>query len=50
MHCKFYRSVELEKHYPVVGEPGQYYLTHFSKGDGKGRTIAQKTFNTITDT
>ena len=39
---KDYRSVQLEEHYTVVGEPGSYYLTHFSPEDGKGRTIAQK--------
>ena len=38
---KHYRSVQLEEHYTVVGEPGSYYLIHFSPEDGKGRTIAQ---------
>ena len=37
-----HRSVQLEEHYTVVGEPGHYYLTHFSPDDGKGRTIAQQ--------
>ena len=40
---KHYRSVQLEEHYTVVGEPGAYYLTHVSPEDGKGRTIAKKT-------
>ena len=47
---KFYRSVQLEDHYTMVGQPGEYYLSHFSTEDGKGRTIAQKIFNTIANT
>ena len=47
---KFYRSVQLEDHYTMVGQPGEYYLSHFSTEDGKGRTIAQKIFNTISNT
>ena len=47
---KFYRSVQLEDHYTMVGQPGEYYLFHFSTEDGKGRTIAQKIFNTIANT
>ena len=27
---KLYQSVQLEEHYTVVGEPGNYYLTHLS--------------------
>ena len=47
---KFYRSVQLEDHYTMVGQPGEYYLSHFSTEDGKGGTIAQKIFNTIANT
>ena len=47
---KHYRSVQLEEHYTVVGEPGSYYLTHFSPEDGKGRTIAQKLFDSFSGT
>ena len=36
--------------YTVVGEPGSYYLTHFSPEDGKGRTIAQKLFDSFSGT
>ena len=36
--------------YTMVGQPGEYYLSHFSTEDGKGRTIAQKIFNTIANT
>ena len=46
---KYYKSVQLEDHYTLIGEPGEYYLTHFSPEDDKGRTIAQ-IFNTIVDT
>jgi len=47
---KRYRSVELEEHYTVVGEPGSLYLNHFSPEDGKGRTIVQKLFDSICGT
>ena len=47
---KYYKSVQLEDHYTLIGEPGEYYLTHFSTEDGKGKTIAQKIFNNIVDT
>ena len=47
---KHYRSVQLEEHYTVVGEPGSYYLTHFSPENGKGRTIAQKLFDSFSGT
>ena len=47
---KHYRSVKLEEHYTVVGEPGSYFLTHFSREYGKGRTTAQKLFDSIRGT
>ena len=47
---RFYRSVQLEDHYTMIGQPGEYYLSHFSTDDGKGKTIAQKIFNTIANT
>jgi len=47
---KHYRSVELEEHYTVVGEPASFYLTHFSPEDGKGRTIAQNLSDSIRGT
>ena len=50
---KHYRSVQLEEYeeyYTVVGEPGSYYLTHFSPEDGKGRIIAQKLFDSFSGT
>ena len=47
---KHYRSIQLEDHYTLVGQPGQYYLSHFSTNDGKGRTIAEKIFETISGT
>ena len=45
-----YRSIELEEQCTIVGEPGSYYLTHFSHEDGKGRTIAQKLFDSMRGT
>ena len=47
---KYYKSVELEDYYTLIGEPGEYYLAHFSTEDSKGRTITQKIFNIIVET
>ena len=44
---KYYKYVQLEEYYTVVGEPGSCYLTHFSSKDGKARTIAQNLFKSI---
>ena len=41
---KLYQSVQLEKHYTLVGEPGTYYLTHLSPENGTGRIIAEEVF------
>lgn len=47
---KPYRSVQLEEHYSVVGEPGEYYLTHLTPINGKGRTIAEDIYKALKDT
>lgn len=47
---KYYRRVELEEHYVVVGEPGEFYLTHVSPEDGKGKTIAQAIYTALEHT
>lgn len=44
-NSKLYRAVQLEEHYTVVGEPGEYYLSHLSPSNGQGRTIAQEVYN-----
>ena len=41
---KHYRSVQLEEHYTLVGEPGTYYLTHLTTENGTGRAIAEKAY------
>ena len=50
LNDKHYKSVQLQEHYPVVGEPGSYYLTHYSSKDGKRKTIAQKLFDSMRGT
>ena len=35
-------TTALEEHFVLVGEPGQYYLTHLSPPNGKGRVLAQE--------
>ena len=47
---KQYRSVQLKKHYTVVGELGSCYLTHFFPEDGKSKTISQKLFDFLLGT
>ena len=47
---KSYQSMHLEEHYVMVGEPGEYYVTHFGTADGKGCSIADGIFSAIKDT
>ena len=47
---KLYKSVQLEEHYTVVGEPGAYYLTHLSQENGTRRTIAKEVYMSIKKT
>lgn len=39
---KFYRSVQLDGHNTVVGEPCEYCLNPFSPAEGKGRILAEE--------
>ena len=50
MDGKSYRRTELEKHYAVVGEPGEFYLTHLTLDYGKGVSIAKPLFSAIENT
>lgn len=47
---KLYRQTMLEEHYVVVGEPGEFYLTHVTPENGRGRIIAQALFEAIKTT
>lgn len=38
---KYYRNSVLEEHYVIVGEPGEFYLSHVIPEDGKGISIAK---------
>ena len=40
----------LEEHIVLVGEPGDFYLTHLSPENGRGETIANYVFNAINNT
>jgi len=44
---KIYQSTCLEEHIVMVGEPGEYYLSHVSTKDGKGRSIAYGIYSVI---
>ena len=50
LNGKSYRVKNLEEHYVIVGEPGEYYLSHVSPDDGKGQTIARAICNAIENT
>ena len=47
---KVYPTVELEEHYAVVGEPGEFYLSHLSPENGKGRYVAKAIFSLLEGT
>ena len=47
---KIYQSTCLEEHIVIIGEPGEYYLSHFSTEDGKGSSIAGGIHSVIKNT
>jgi len=46
---RYHRHVELEEHYVIVGEPGEFYLSHVAPTSGSGSAIAQSVFNFLKD-
>ena len=46
---KLFKSIEMEKYYVVVGQPGEFYLSHTSPKDGKNRAIAKCIYDFIKD-
>ena len=47
---KYYRKIQLEEHYVIVGEPGGFYVSHVSLENGKGITIVNSIGNSIENT
>ena len=47
---KIYQSTCLEEHIVMVGEPDEYYLSHFSTEDGKKSSIADGIYSAIKST
>ena len=48
---KHYRSMHLEEHYTVVGDPGTYYLPHFFfQKKAKADLLQKKLFDSFKDT
>ena len=47
---KYSRKVEFEEHIVMVGQPGEFYLSHTSPDSGTGLSIATSIFNEIKDT
>ena len=46
---RYHQSTELIEHYVILGQPGEFYLTHLSPSNGKGQTIAEEVYNAIKD-
>ena len=46
---RYHQSTELIEHYVIVGQPGEFYLTHLSPSNGKGQSIAEEVYNSIKD-
>lgn len=47
---KIYRRTDLEEHYVIVGEPGEFYLSHVSPETGTGLQIADSIYQALKDT
>ena len=47
---KIYQSTCLEEHIVMVGEPGEYNVSHFSTKDGKESSIADGIYSEIKGT
>ncbi|KAB7500854.1 hypothetical protein Anas_10986 [Armadillidium nasatum] len=47
---KYYTSTILEDHYVITGEPGDFYLDHFSPESGKGIDIAHGIYKKVCGT
>ena len=45
-----YRDVKLEEHYVIIGESGEFYLSHTTPNSGKGIDIAASIHEEIKDT
>ena len=40
LNHKYYKSIVLQDHYVVTGEPNNFYLNHFTPAPGKGIDVA----------
>ena len=43
-------QTDLEKHYVIVGEPGEFYLSHVTPETATGLYIAQPIYKAVKDT
>ena len=50
LNHKHYKSIELQDHYIVTGEPNDFYLDHFTPATGKGIDIAHGLWQVIQGT
>ena len=47
---KIHRRTDLEEHYVILGEPGEFYLSHVSPESGTGRHIADSIYQVLKGT
>ena len=47
---KMYMQTDLEEHYVIVGEPGEFYLSHVTPETGTDLCIAQSIYKAVKDT
>ena len=47
---KMYMQTDLEEHYGIVGEPGEFYLSHVTPETRTGLYIAQSIYKAVKDT
>ena len=47
---KMYLQTDLEEHYVIVGEPGEFYLSHVTPETGTVLYIAQSIYKAVKDT
>ena len=46
---KMYMQTDLEEHYVIVGEPGEFYLFHVKPETGTGLYIEQSIYKAVKD-
>ena len=45
-----YKNIILKEHYVIIGEPGEFYLTHVEPENGSGKSVASAIYEEIKET